>query len=749
LSQPKTKLEWALETAKLGLPVFPVTYTTPEGRCSCGTPDCPKPGKHPLPGSKGFKDASLDPEVIRKMWGPDPNCNPAAYPGAEFVIIDLDCKRLPNGQEIKGLTNLAEHLELDEYELLDQTRTVQTPSGGFHLYFRADNEYASGVGLIPGVDSRAVGGYVLAPGSVIHGRPYAVSHDTAMVVVPEQFSKFLRKIRDKSAEAHKPLFELDHPAAIERMRMILKERLPAIEGKGGNSHTYVTVCLVKDHAISAERCIALLMEPDGWNTRCIPPWTRAELLEVVTNAYEYGKDRPGSKGGAVLDAFEDEFQAEDAPKHLITADILPFSDGIGDANDPFAKFRANFHNAEAFKGLDLDYDMIAPGWIPASGFTCFLAKRGAGKTTILMDLCCRLANDMEWQGVELDKGWTICWIVGEDEAGAKVRMQGWEKEWGLTVDPSRFHFLTMPIDINLASQVELFARFLRQEMGDRKVVHVLDTWQRMTTSADSQSNDSAMQLAVHHVEALAKSFHGPAFVAFHPPKANANTIMGSSVIENSSQAIIQITDEGSFIHKAEVTRIKGEGHGNYAKFRFKPVQIAGLDRFGKPKTSVVAVLEEGTEIAKSPTLQAMEMAMITVLKGIVDHIGDISPGSSHNVNLSAAAKIVLSIPRRAQDRDPYFIEWEKLLEEAGWVFESETASAKLSNFQTVKYIFRLMKGTSKSYTLDMGDWGLYAEDVGKSRFIKYRALGDEMQTHPEEEQVNVDDPDEVEENVDA
>ncbi|MCA1704179.1 MAG: bifunctional DNA primase/polymerase, partial [Actinobacteria bacterium] len=63
-----------------------------------------------------------------------------------------------------------------------------TPSGGLHLYYRAPDGVAlrntAGTSLGWKIDTRAHGGYVRAPGALVHGHPYTVVHDTDPVPLP-------------------------------------------------------------------------------------------------------------------------------------------------------------------------------------------------------------------------------------------------------------------------------------------------------------------------------------------------------------------------------------------------------------------------------------------------------------------------------------------------------------------------------------------------------------------------------------
>ena len=44
---------------------------------------------------------------------------------------------------------------------------MKTPSGGVHLYYRAEKQISNKVNLYDGIDIRGEGGYVVAPPSMI------------------------------------------------------------------------------------------------------------------------------------------------------------------------------------------------------------------------------------------------------------------------------------------------------------------------------------------------------------------------------------------------------------------------------------------------------------------------------------------------------------------------------------------------------------------------------------------------------
>ena len=85
----KTMVEYALEYARMGWPVFPLHTPVAGGRCSCGKRECDNLGKHPRT-IHGRDDASTNEATIRRWWEIWPDANIGIATGDGLLIVDFD-----------------------------------------------------------------------------------------------------------------------------------------------------------------------------------------------------------------------------------------------------------------------------------------------------------------------------------------------------------------------------------------------------------------------------------------------------------------------------------------------------------------------------------------------------------------------------------------------------------------------------------------------------------------------------------
>jgi hypothetical protein len=162
----------ALACADRGWPVFPC-----------------QPGSKQPATRHGFKDATTDPGRIRSWWLRQPAANLAIATGTPGPdVLDID----DHGPAGNGYPAFR---QLRAAGLLHGTfALIATPGGGLHAYLPGTAQPSA---RLPRhhLDLRAAGGYILAPPSVIGGRPYRVIAHLAGTGELLDWDAVLRRLR--------------------------------------------------------------------------------------------------------------------------------------------------------------------------------------------------------------------------------------------------------------------------------------------------------------------------------------------------------------------------------------------------------------------------------------------------------------------------------------------------------------------------------------------------------------------------
>lgn len=127
-------------------------------------PLAPK-SKVPRKGFEWKKQATDDPRVVESWFEEHPDSNVAIRTGKEsgVVVLDID----PRNSEYATADDLVAKLEEMLGCPLPDTTVVRTGGGGYHIYFLyPDGEHVFQSEVIPGVEVKADGRYVVAPPSV-------------------------------------------------------------------------------------------------------------------------------------------------------------------------------------------------------------------------------------------------------------------------------------------------------------------------------------------------------------------------------------------------------------------------------------------------------------------------------------------------------------------------------------------------------------------------------------------------------
>ncbi|MEV6367567.1 bifunctional DNA primase/polymerase [Micromonospora musae] len=173
-------------------PAFPARCTAE--RCDLTDSRCRAAGRH-----VGWEErATTDPDRIRRGWSTRPYGVGVACGPSGLVVVDLDVPKHPGDAPPPAWEGARDGADVfaalaARHGGIEVTYTVVTPSGGSHLYYRhpdagprlRNTTSGRGRGLGWKVDTRAHGGYVVAAGSTVAGRPYVVALDCEPAPLPE------------------------------------------------------------------------------------------------------------------------------------------------------------------------------------------------------------------------------------------------------------------------------------------------------------------------------------------------------------------------------------------------------------------------------------------------------------------------------------------------------------------------------------------------------------------------------------
>jgi hypothetical protein len=256
----------ALALAKRGLHVFPLRPRS----------------KKPLKGSNGHLDASTDEDTIRHWWREHPAYNIGIACGPSgLLVVDND-----------GPEGKAEWAELEASNGGPvPTVSVITGGGGQHVYFKQwpENLIRNSVRkLTSHVDTRGLGGYVLAPPSIHDetGEPYAWVSDSKTIAAAPAW--LLAKLQGTPRAGNDVPGNIPASKALELAQLFVEG---VVEGKRNDSVARLSGYLLRRYV--HPRIVLHTMQI--WNRHCChPPLHHDEVRAIVDSICGRELERRGA-----------------------------------------------------------------------------------------------------------------------------------------------------------------------------------------------------------------------------------------------------------------------------------------------------------------------------------------------------------------------------------------------------------------------------------------------------------------------
>lgn len=229
-------------------------------------------GKKPLT-THGVKDATVDPVIVQGWWNKWEYANIGIATGqisGGLCVIDMDI------DEEKGLDGWRTLRDWqDKHGIIAPSWLCKTGRGGFHYYFLSNEPIKNRVGVIPGVDVRGDGGYIVAPPSI---HPNGTKYEWDSKCNPEEVE--LHLIDDNIR------FLLNTGAT----RTNLKYLAPSIIPEGERNHTlFRLACSLQAKGLSDQAIWAAVNSEN--NAKCNPPLPDRDIDTIVKSVQRYEKGK--------------------------------------------------------------------------------------------------------------------------------------------------------------------------------------------------------------------------------------------------------------------------------------------------------------------------------------------------------------------------------------------------------------------------------------------------------------------------
>lgn len=511
---------------------------------------CVKGGKTPAV-PRGYQVATNDRDIIDSWAKAYPSCNWGIACGLSgLFVVDVDLAGIEAWRKLLN-DNPAVRAAVET------TYTVQTPKGGYHFYFYGEGR-TSASKIAAGIDTRGVGGYVIAAGGQVGENKYTALTSPNRINQAPQFlidlvaSDYTER-RGEYDETNRDSILAVSRASEVLLYMVGKNDV-AISGQGGQTKTFVVACKMLESGVSKEKALELIS--NLWNPHCIPPWTEHELKVIIHNAAEYGQET--ANAGKALQSAQEVFGG------IVSELPKPASFG----KYQFVTWR------EAIKNVTPQRWLIN-GFLPETGVSVLYGSSQSYKTFVALDWALTLATGITglWETAATPK--TILYFIGEGQSSfIGKRVRAWTKKRGIENPENEKVMDNLILVKNVPAFTDAVAwQGIREQieaLGRKIDVLVIDTFSKATVGMDENSaKDAAM--AIGMAQTIGEYTGGAVLILHHTGRGKNAAYRGSSVIESNVDTMIlsEKVDDNSRVIKLKPMKHKDADIN-------KPVQLQAI-----------------------------------------------------------------------------------------------------------------------------------------------------------------------------
>jgi hypothetical protein len=538
-----------------------------------------RPGEK-CPAIKAWQErATSEPTAFTRLTAARPNSNVGAVTGdAGLFVLDIDVKHGDGFAELRTLE--------DQFGTLPKTWRCRTPSGGAHLWFRAHGvEIGNRTNIVPSLDVRGKGGFVVTPPSQIAGKPYLWEvgpNDAQVAEAPAWLIELVTSPSRTTQSTPVPVTPHMFPAGYGEAA--LKSEAATIAGASPGTRN---ATLYKSAANLGELIASGVVDECVVTEALLSACDENDLIADDGLATVQATISSGLKRGAQHPRQPRDLSATIAAQSL--DQYMPReTEGTAHPRPGAERPRRGFQSAWADEIVLEPQDWLVKGLLPRRGIGFVYGPSGSGKSFYMVDLSMRIACSQPVHDRRTLKSGVI-YVAAEADTSVDKRIIAWRQENGVEGVP----VVRLRGAPTLGSRItsrgsergmdELIAEIeaARPDMHEKGVeigLIVIDTIAASIPGLDENAAGDAGALT-SDLKELSERFDCLALGVHHSGVTTNERPRGSSAFYANSDVIVQVLRDEQKLRTVTFQKLRDAEDGAQFAFVLHDVQI-GVDEDG-------------------------------------------------------------------------------------------------------------------------------------------------------------------------
>lgn len=641
VAQNRSPLDVARSYIAAGVSVFPCHEATVEEFDSSTGEYVPRAEKSPYT-SNGLKGASVTPRIIDILFGQrHPNALvgvPTGEPLGAWVL-DLDRHGEKDG-----------HVWLAEMEALHgplpPTARATTAGDGTHIFFAHEPGMRNRAEIAEGVDTRADGGYIIAPGSIMaDGRAYRWvdwEHDGLPPIAPAP-AWLLDMLKAKPAPEHTGSYTPSEGDNERYVEAAIKGEIDALvstragRNQAINQTAFSLGTLVGAGVLSRLEAEAHIMAAAHANGYVAKDGERAARQTMKSGmdsgiksprqiqAREVANDNTRQVDASRMIENSRAKAAAAATESIPEPVSTPPTDTVSNITTP--RVRERFEKTwfdEIKEGEPKVF--IIKGAFGEREFTTVSGLPGTGKSVIVTDAACHVATGREWHGHRVKQG-LVVYVAAERKKLTERRMMAFRKHHGVHDVPLLVIGGRLDFTSSLKDAKDLIAAIKEAELetGLTCVWVIIDTLTRVFGAGDQNASKDMSRFVQSCDEILAEtSAH---VTAIHHSAWSGERGKGAIDLDGAVDASFMVKKSAGGKYKLVCDGTNDGEEGDVVNFTMTGV-VLGQDEDGEDTTAPVVVMAAPEKVPTSGGANGIAAKVLAALDAAIQEHGVVPDGAA-------------------------------------------------------------------------------------------------------------------------